>query len=110
MLNQIPSDEQIESIYTDRDYDTKYCRQVIADRQAHAFIPQRKNVKPWKDKKLRSLERNELLKTVKRRERTLGKKWSGYHRRSLVKAKMHCIKLLGELYLKFIVFRVVLSF
>jgi hypothetical protein len=55
LLNQIPSDEQIESIYTDGDYDTKYCRQVIADRQAHAFIPPRKNVKPWKDKKLRSL-------------------------------------------------------
>ena len=71
LLNQIPSDEQIESIYTDRDYDTKYCRQVIVDRQAHAFIPPRKNVKPWKDKKLRSLERNELLKTVKRLGRTL---------------------------------------
>ena len=24
------------------------------------------------------------------------KKWSGYHRRSLVEAKMHCIKLLGD--------------
>ncbi len=25
-----------------------------------------------------------------------GKKWSGYHRRSLVETKMHCIKLLGD--------------
>ncbi len=24
------------------------------------------------------------------------KKWSGYHRRSLVGTKMHCIKLLGD--------------
>ncbi len=23
-------------------------------------------------------------------------KWSGYHRRSLVETKMHCIKLLGD--------------
>ena len=23
-------------------------------------------------------------------------KWSGYHQRSLVEAKMHCIKLLGD--------------
>ena len=28
--------------------------------------------------------------------RTLWKKWSGYHRRSLVETKMHCIKLLGD--------------
>ena len=24
------------------------------------------------------------------------KKWSGYHRRSLVETKIHCIKLLGD--------------
>ena len=34
--------------------------------------------------------------TVKRLGRTLWKKWSGYHRRSLVEIKMHCIKLLGD--------------
>ncbi len=28
--------------------------------------------------------------------RALWKKWSGYHRRSLVETKMHCIKLLGD--------------
>ena len=32
LLNQIPSDERIDSVYTDGAYDTKYCRQVIADR------------------------------------------------------------------------------
>jgi len=74
----------------------KYCRQVILDRDAHAIIPPRKNAKPWKDQKLRSLERNELLKIVKYLGRTLWKKWSGYHRRSLVETKMHCIKLLGD--------------
>ena len=110
MLNQIPSDEQIESVYTDGAYDTKYCRQVIADRQAHAVIPPRKNVKPWKDKKLRSLERNELLKTVKPLGRTFWKKWSGYHRKILIKTKMGCIKLLDELYLEFIFFRIIPSF
>ncbi len=34
--------------------------------------------------------------SVKRLGRTLWKKWSGYHRRSLVETKMHCIKLLGD--------------
>ncbi len=53
-------------------------------------------IQPWKDTKSSSLERNELLRTVKRLGRTLWKKWSGYHRRSLVETKMHCIKLLGD--------------
>ncbi len=60
------------------------------------MIPPRKNAKPWKDTKSSSLARNELLRTVKRLGRTLWKKWSGYHRRSLVETKMHCIKLLGD--------------
>ncbi|EMU34875.1 transposase, partial [Acinetobacter baumannii ABNIH17] len=42
-LDQIPQDERIDSVYTDGAYDTKQCRQVIADRQAHAVIPPRKN-------------------------------------------------------------------
>jgi len=36
-------------------------------------IPPRKNAKPWKDTKSSSLERNELLRTVKRLGRTLWK-------------------------------------
>ena len=96
LLDQIPQDEQIDSVYTDGAYDTKRCRQVIADRQAHAVIPPRKNAKPWKETKISSLERNELLRTVKRLGRTLWKKLSGYHHRSLVETKIHCIKLLGD--------------
>ena len=84
------------TVYTDGAYDIKQCREVIADRQAHAVIPPRKNAKIWKDTKSSSLERNELLRTVKRLGRTLWKKWSGYHRRSLVETKMHCIELLGD--------------
>ena len=32
LLNQIPSDERIDSVYTDGAYDTKQCRQLIANR------------------------------------------------------------------------------
>ncbi|MEB3754985.1 IS5 family transposase [Acinetobacter sp. MD2(2019)] len=96
LLDQIPSGERIDSVYTDGAYDTKRCRQVIADRNAHAIIPPRKNAKPWKDKRASSIERNTLLKTIKHLGRTIWKKWSGYHRRSLVETKMHCIKLLGD--------------
>jgi len=64
--------------------------------QAHAVIPPRKNARPWKDTKISSLERNELLRTVKCLGRALWKKWLGHHCRSLVKTKMHYLKLLGE--------------
>lgn len=69
---------------------------MISDRQAYAVIPPRRNAKPCKDEKSGSLEINELLKTVKHLGWTIWKKWSGYHRRSLVEIKMHCIKLLGD--------------
>ena len=96
LLDQILLDERIDSVYTDGAYDTKYCRQVISGRQAHAVILPRKNAQPWKYKQARSIKRSELLKTVKRLGRVIWKKWSGYHRRSLVETKMHCIKLLGD--------------
>jgi hypothetical protein len=56
LLNQIPKAEPINSVYTDGAYDTKHCREVIADWQAHAVISPRKNAKPWKDTKFHSLE------------------------------------------------------
>ena len=60
------------------------------------WFRQERMPKPWKDKQAGSIERNELLKTVKCLGRTLWKKWEGYHYRSLVETKMHCIKLLGD--------------
>lgn len=66
LLAQNPLDEQIDSVYTDGAYDAKHCRKVILDRRAHSVIPPRENAKPWKDKQARSIERNELLKIVKR--------------------------------------------
>lgn len=46
--------------------------------------------------KVESLERNELLKIVKRLGRMIWKKWSGYHLRNLLETKIHCIKLFGD--------------
>ena len=40
--------------------------------------------------------RNEALRASKRFGRTIWRRWSGYHRRSRVEAKMHCVKLLGQ--------------
>ena len=36
------------------------------------------------------------LRATNRLGRAIWKKWSGYHRRSLVETKMRCFKLLGE--------------
>ena len=49
LLNQIPQDEHIDSVYTDGAYDMKRSRQLVVDRNAHAIIPPRNNSKPWKD-------------------------------------------------------------
>jgi len=56
----------------------------------------RKNAQPWKDCGAGPRARNEILRTTQRLGRTIWKKWSGYHRRSLVETKMRCFKLLGE--------------
>jgi hypothetical protein len=69
---------------------------VIASRGASAIIPTRRNGQPWKEKTEGSQARNEILALAKRLGRRIWRKWSDYHRRSLVEAKMRCVKLLGE--------------
>lgn len=96
LLNQIPPDEPIASVSVDRAYDTKACHAAIAQRQAHALIPPRKNASLWKVKHIGDLARNEAVRACVRLGRWLCKKWSGYHRRRLVETKMHCFKRLGE--------------
>lgn len=52
LLNQIPEDEHINSVYIDGAYDRKQYCQMIANRQAHLVIPPRKKARPWKDQEL----------------------------------------------------------
>lgn len=40
--------------------------------------------------------RNAALRAFERLGWGIWKKWSGFHRRSLVETKMHCFKRLGE--------------
>jgi hypothetical protein len=96
LLNQIPADQQIGSVTADGAYDTRKCHDVIADRGAHAVIPPRKNAKPWKAITAGAVARNEALRAAKYLGRALWRRWSGYHRRSRVETKMHCVKLLGQ--------------
>ncbi len=59
-------------------------------------MPPRRNGKPWNDKAPFVHARNETLAAARYLGWPLWKKWSGYHRRSLVETTMLRFKLLGE--------------
>ena len=82
--NQIVSHEQIGSVTADGAYDTRKCHDTIADRDARAVTPPRKNAKPWKAVTAGAEARNEALRASKYLGRALWRRWSGYHRRSRV--------------------------
>lgn len=96
LLAQIPADQDIASVTADGAYDTRKCHDAIAERGANAVIPPRKNAKPWKAITAGAVARNEVLRASKYLGRALWRRWSGYHRRSRVETKMHCVKLLGQ--------------
>ncbi len=77
-------------------YDTRDCHAAIAGRGADPVIPVRRNGKTWTKDGPGVDARNETLRAMTRLGRTIWKKWSGYHKRSLVETKMHCFKLLGQ--------------
>ncbi|MQR01261.1 IS5 family transposase [Glaciimonas soli] len=97
LLKQIPVSETIWAVSGDGAYDTKGCHTAIAARGAAAVIPTRKNAQYWKENMTGAKARNETLRATRYLGRTLWKKWSGYHLRSLVETKIRCFKLLGEL-------------
>jgi len=96
LLAQIPAAEAVAAVSGDGAYDTKACHAAIASRGAAAVIPTRKNGQPWKGNDAGVEARNEILRSTRHLGRTIWKKWSGYHRRSLVETKMGCFKLLGD--------------
>lgn len=96
LLNQIPPDQEIASVTADGAYDTRKCHDSMAERGAATVIPPRKNAKPWKADSAGAVARNEALRASKYLGRALWRRWSGYHSRSRVETKMHCLKLLGQ--------------
>lgn len=96
LMNQISPDQDIGSVTADGAYDTRKCHDAIAARNAHAVIPPRKNAKPWKPTSAGAIARNDAISASRYLGRTIWKRWSGYHRRSRVESKMHCVKRLGQ--------------
>ena len=93
---QIPEDEKIGTVTADGAYDTRYCHTAIIDRQATAIIPIRKNGRPWKEDCPAACARNETLRATRHYGRAFWKRWTGYHIRSRIEAKMRCLKAFGE--------------
>ena len=71
LQNQIPNDQDIGSVTGDGAYDTRKCHDAIA-------------------------ARNEAVNASRYLGRAIWRQWSGYHRRSRVETKMHCVKLMGQ--------------
>ncbi len=96
LLNQIPPDQEIGSVTADGAYDTRRCHHAIAARNAHAVIPPRKNANLWKPDAPGAQARNEAVRSSEYLGRALWRDLTGYHRRSRIETKMHCVKLLGQ--------------
>lgn len=96
LLNQILFDQDIGNVTADGAYDTRKCHEAVAAGDAHAVIPPRKNVKSRKTTSAGAIARNDAAHAQRYLSRTVWRRWSGYHRRSRVETKMHCMKLLGQ--------------
>ncbi len=96
LLDQIPKGEEISSVTADGAYDTRRCHSAIIERGAAQIIPIRKNGRPWKENCPAAQVRNETLRATRHYGRAFWKRWTGYHARSRVEAKMRCLKAFGE--------------
>jgi hypothetical protein len=92
----IPGGEELGTVTADGAYDTRRCHTAIIDRQATAIIPVRKNGRPWKEDCPAAIARNETLRATRHYGRAFWKRWTGYHARSRIEAKMRCLKAFGE--------------
>ena len=79
LLNQIPPDEEIESVTADGAYDTRKCHNAIVALNAHAVIPPRKNAKLWKPDTPGTRALNEAVQSSKYLGRALWRPLTGYH-------------------------------
>lgn len=96
LLDQIPADEQIGTVTGDDAFDTRRCHSAILKRGDTAVIPIRKNGRFWKEDCSAARARNETLRATRRVGRANWKRWSGYHVRSRIEARMRCLKSFGE--------------
>lgn len=86
--DQIPEAEQIGTVTADGACDTRRCHTAIIARDAIPIIPIRKNGRAWKEDCPAARARNETLRATRHSGRAFWKRWTGYHARSRIEAKM----------------------
>lgn len=96
LLDQFPPDEQIGTVTGDGAFDTRRCHTAILERGGTAVIPIRRNGRRWKEDCPAAKARNDILRATQRLGRAIWKRWSGYHARSRIEARMRCLKSFGE--------------
>ena len=96
LLGQILEGEEIGTMTADGAYDTRRCHTAINDRQATWIIPIRKNGQPWNEDCPAAISQNEILRATRHYSRAFWKRWTGYHARSRIEAKLRCLKAFGE--------------
>ena len=88
------SGETVASFTGDGAYDTQDVHEACHHLGAIPIIPPRKGARLRKGAAF--AHRNEAVKACRQLVSAIWKRWSGYHRRSLVETKMNCFKRLGE--------------
>ncbi len=96
LLSQIPESELIGTVTADGAYDTRRCHKAIIERDAVPIIPIRKNGRLWKEDCPAARARNDTLRATRYYGRAFWKRWTGYHVRSRIEARMRCLKSFGE--------------
>ncbi|SDM00136.1 Transposase DDE domain-containing protein [Aliiruegeria lutimaris] len=89
LLGQIDPNQEIANVTADGAYYTRRCRDAIADRDAAAIIPPRRNARPCKPTTAGARARNEALRASTYLGRALWRRCSEYHRRSRAETKMN---------------------
>lgn len=77
-------------------YDKRLRHTAILERDAVAIIPIRRNGRLWKEDCPAAIARNETLRATRHYGRAFWKRWTRYHARSRIEAKMRCLKSFGE--------------
>jgi len=93
--DQIAGNQPIGLVTAAGAYDTRACHAAIAPRGAAAVIPP-PAITAWKQQSAGAAKRYDALHGCRRFGRTIWKRWTGCHRRSLVVAKMRCFMLFGQ--------------
>ncbi len=96
LLAQIPPGEPLGAVTGDGAFDRRRCPTAILERGGTAVIPIRRNGRRWREDCPAAVARNEILRATQRLGSAACKRWSGYHIRSRIEAKMRCLKALGE--------------